>query len=33
LLGTQDYLQLTPELRRVVSNRHENYVHRCWEGQ
>jgi hypothetical protein len=33
LLGTQDYLHLTPELRRVVSARHENYVHRCWEGQ
>jgi len=33
LLGTQDYLHLTPELRRIVSARHENYIHRCWEGQ
>jgi site-specific recombinase XerD len=33
LLGTQDYLQLTPELRGIVSARHEDYVHRCWEGQ
>lgn len=32
LLGTQDYLRLTPELRRVVSVRHEDYVRRCWEG-
>ena len=31
LLGTQDYLQLTPELRRMVSTRHEEYISRCWE--
>lgn len=33
LLGTQDYLQLTPELRRIVSTCHESYIHRCWEGE
>ena len=32
LLGTQDYLQLTPELRRMVSTRHEAYISRCWDG-
>jgi site-specific recombinase XerD len=32
LLGTQDYLHLTPELRRRVSTRHEAYIGRCWEG-
>jgi site-specific recombinase XerD len=32
LLGTQDYLQLTPELRRIVSTRQENYIRRCWDG-
>jgi len=32
LLGTQDYLRLTPELRRVVSTRHEDYIRRCWIG-
>jgi integrase len=31
LLGTQDYLQLTPELRRIVSARHEDYISRCWD--
>ena len=31
LLGTQDYLQLTPELRRIVSARHEDYIGRCWD--
>ena len=33
LLGTQDYLQLTPELRRIVSSRHEDYVRRCWDRE
>jgi len=33
LLGTQDYLQLTPELRRMVSTRHEDYINRCWEAR
>jgi integrase len=33
LLGTQDYLQLTPELRRIVSTRHEDYIHRCWDRE
>lgn len=33
LLGTQDYLQLTPELRRIVSTRHENYIHHCWDSE
>jgi integrase/recombinase XerD len=33
LLGTQDYLHLTPELRRIVSNRHEDYINRCWNGE
>jgi site-specific recombinase XerD len=32
LLGTQDYLQLTPELRRMVSTRHEGYIRRCWDS-
>lgn len=31
LLGTQDYLRLTPELRRIVSARHEDYIGRCWD--
>jgi integrase/recombinase XerD len=31
LLGTQDYLQLTPELRRIVRARHEDYISRCWD--
>ncbi len=31
LLGTQDYLQLTPELRRIVSSRHEDYISCCWD--
>jgi integrase/recombinase XerD len=31
LLGTQDYLQLTPELRRIVSTRHEDYINCCWD--
>ena len=30
LLGTQDYLRLTPELRHIVSARHEDYIDRCW---
>jgi len=30
LLGTQDYLRLTPELRHIVSVRHEDYISRCW---
>jgi integrase len=33
LLGTQDYLHLTPELRRIVSTRHEDYISRCWDGE
>lgn len=33
LLGTQDYLQLTPELRRIVSTRHEDYIHDCWDSE
>jgi integrase/recombinase XerD len=33
LLGTQDYLQLTPELRRIVSTRHEDYIRRCWDSE
>jgi integrase/recombinase XerD len=33
LLGTQDYLQLTPELRRIVSTRHEDYIRRCWDQE
>jgi integrase len=33
LLGTQDYLQLTPELRRIVSTRQEDYIRRCWESE
>lgn len=33
LLGTQDYLQLTPELRRIVSARHEAYIARCFNGE
>lgn len=33
LLGTQDYLQLTPELRRIVSTRHEHYISRCWDSE
>jgi integrase len=33
LLGTQDYLQLTPELRRIVSTRHEDYISRCWDQE
>jgi site-specific recombinase XerD len=33
LLGTQDYLQLTPELRRIVSTRHEDYIRHCWVGR
>jgi len=33
LLGTQDYLQLTPELRRIVSTRHEDYIRRCWDRE
>lgn len=33
LLGTQDYLQLTPELRRIVSTRHEDYIDRCWDSE
>ncbi len=33
LLGTQDYLQLTPELRRIVSRRHEDYITRCWDRE
>jgi integrase/recombinase XerD len=33
LLGTQDYLQLTPELRRIVSSRHEDYINRCWDSE
>ena len=33
LLGTQDYLQLTPELRSMVSARHEDYISRCWDGE
>jgi integrase/recombinase XerD len=33
LLGTQDYLWLTPELRHMVSTRHEEYVNRCWNGE
>ena len=31
LLGTQDYLQLTPELRRIIRIRHEDYISRCWK--
>ncbi|MFH1920813.1 MAG: tyrosine-type recombinase/integrase [Planctomycetota bacterium] len=31
LLGTQDYLQMTPELRGLISARHEKYIRRCWE--
>jgi len=33
LLGTQDYLQLTPELRRIVSTRHEDYIRHCWDSE
>ena len=33
LLGTQDYLQLTPELRCMVSTRHEDYIRRCWDSE
>jgi integrase len=33
LLGTQDYLRLTPELRRIVSMRHEDYIHRSWDSE
>jgi integrase len=33
LLGTQDYLQLTPALRRMVSTRHEEYISGCWESE
>ena len=33
LLGTQDYLQLTPELRRIVSTRQEDYIRRCWDSE
>ena len=33
LLGTQDYLQLTPELRRMVSARHEDYIRCCWDSE
>jgi site-specific recombinase XerD len=33
LLGTQDYLHLTPELRRIVSTRHEGYIRRCWDKE
>src|SRR5437867_2588843 len=33
LLGTQDYLQLTPELRRYVSTRDEDYISRCWDQE
>ena len=33
LLGTQDYLQLTPELRRIVSARHEDYISHCWHQE
>ena len=33
LLGTQDYLQLTPELRRMVSTRHEDYIRLCWDSE
>jgi site-specific recombinase XerD len=33
LLGTQDYLQLTTELRRIVSTRHEDYINRCWDSE
>ena len=33
LLGTQDYLQLTPELRRIVSTRHEDYIRGCWDSE
>jgi len=33
LLGTQDYLQLTPELRRIVGRRHEEYISRCWDSE
>jgi integrase len=33
LLGTQDYLQLTPELRNIVSTRHEEYVRHCWNAE
>jgi integrase len=33
LLGTQDYLQLTPELRRIVSTRHEDYISHCWDWE
>lgn len=31
LLGTQDYLHLTPELRRIVRRRHEHYIRCCWK--
>ena len=33
LLATQDYLHLTPELRRIVSTRHEGYIRRCWDKE
>jgi site-specific recombinase XerD len=33
LLGTQDYLQLTAELRRIVSTRQEDYIRRCWDSE
>jgi site-specific recombinase XerD len=33
LLGTQDYLQLTPELSRIVSKRHEVYIRSCWDSE
>jgi len=33
LLGTQDYLQLTPEMRRIVSTRHEDYIRHCWDSE
>jgi integrase len=33
LLGTQDYLQLAPELRRIVSTRHEDYIRHCWDSE
>jgi integrase len=33
LLGTQDYLQLTAELRRIVSTRQEDYIRFCWDSE
>lgn len=33
LLGTQDYLHLTPELRRLVSTCHEDYINRLWDSE